>query len=416
MGLEIRDVADSAADQDAWFRAVYTGFLTAEPPSEEQLAERRVHSDMSRAQGAFDGDRCVATFRSFDQELTVPGGGVVRADAVSGVTVTATHRRRGLLSRMMAADLAAAKERGDVVATLAAAEFRIYGRFGFGPAARSVEWRVEKPLAALDPRWTLPEAEGTVAFVDGAEARKEGPGLHERFRRTRAGAVDNVPMYWERLTGALRWGPDTWKEPFYVLFRDPAGQAQGIAIFEVQDAWRDAQPANVAKVRKLFAATPAAERALWRLLLSVDWVTEVRTGDEGDPDALLPLLLPNQRAATTISDADLLWVRPLDVPGMLTARRYSASGALVLDIRDPLGLSEGRYLLEASEAGASCVPTTRSADLTLDTGALSALYLGDASAARLTDAGLVDVHTDGAPARADALFRTGRRPWCPDVF
>ena len=416
MSVEIRDIADSAADQDAWFRAVYTGFLTAEPPSPEQLAERRERSDLGRAQGAFDGDRCVATFRSFDQELTVPGGGVVRADAVSGVTVTATHRRRGLLTRMMVRDLTEARERGDVVATLAAAEFLIYGRYGFGPAARTAEWRVEKPLTRFDQRWTLPESEGTVAFVDGAEVRKEGPAVHERFRRGRAGAVDTVSMYWERLTGEVRWGPDAWKEPFYVLFRDPAGEAQGLVVFDVQDTWRDVQPANVAKVRKLFAATPAAERALWRFLLSIDWVSEVRTNDEGDPDALLPLLLPNQRAATTLSHADLLWVRPLDVPAMLTARRYSASGALVLDIRDPLGLSEGRYLLEVSEAGASCVPTTRSADLTLDTGALSALYLGDASAARLAAAGLVDADTDGAPDRADALFRTGRRPWCPDTF
>ena len=35
---------------------------------------------------------------------------------------------------MMSQDLAAAKERGDVVATLIAAEYPIYGRYGFGPA------------------------------------------------------------------------------------------------------------------------------------------------------------------------------------------------------------------------------------------------------------------------------------------
>ncbi|GAB2879007.1 GNAT family N-acetyltransferase [Streptomyces mayteni] len=415
MGLEIRDVADSAADQDAWFRAVYTGFLTSEPPSAENLAERRARSDMSRAQGAFDGDRCVATFRSFAQELTVPGGTVVAADAVSGVTVTATHRRRGLLTRMMGADLAAAKERGDVVATLAAAEYRIYGRYGFGPAAVLTDRRVDKPRAGLDARWTLPEAEGTVAFVDGAEIRKEGPGVHDRFRRTRAGAVDLNSTFWERQTGELRWEPDGWKEPFYALFRDPEGVAQGVVVFDVQDAWKDGQPANVAKVRKLYTATPGAERALWRFLLSLDWVTELRA-DEHDPDSLLPLLLPNARAAAITGESDLLWIRPLDVPAMLTARRYSATGALVLDIHDPLGLSDGRYLLDVSEAGASCEPTTRSADLTLDTCVLSSLYLGDASAARLADAGLLDVETTGAPDRADSLFRTGRRPWCPDTF
>ncbi|KOU40485.1 hypothetical protein ADK55_31655 [Streptomyces sp. WM4235] len=41
---------------------------------------------MSRTQGAFDHGRCVATFRSFDQELTVPGGGRVPANAITNVT------------------------------------------------------------------------------------------------------------------------------------------------------------------------------------------------------------------------------------------------------------------------------------------------------------------------------------------
>lgn len=138
----------TAAEFPDWLRAKHTGFLRAQTGTEEEAERRLPYTDLARTQGAFDGGRCVATFRSFAQELTVVGGATVPADAVSNVTVSPTHRRRGLLSRMMAADLAAAKERGDVVATLIAAEYPIYGRYGFGPAAWTAQWEIDVPRAA----------------------------------------------------------------------------------------------------------------------------------------------------------------------------------------------------------------------------------------------------------------------------
>ena len=97
MSLDPRTVSE--ADFPDWLRAVGTGFLrsAAAPPPEEEVAVRLAHTDLSRLQGVFDAGRCVATFRSFAQELTVPGGATVPADAVTAVTVTPTHRRRGLL-------------------------------------------------------------------------------------------------------------------------------------------------------------------------------------------------------------------------------------------------------------------------------------------------------------------------------
>lgn len=146
MSLDVRTV--TASEYPDWLRAVQNGFLTAGRPGEDDVADRFVGTDLSRIQGVFDAGRCVATFRSFAQELTVVGGATVAADAISGVTVAPTHRRRGLLSRMMAADLAVAKERGEPVASLIAAEYPIYGRYGFGPAAWAAEWEVSVHRAA----------------------------------------------------------------------------------------------------------------------------------------------------------------------------------------------------------------------------------------------------------------------------
>lgn len=164
MSPEVRTITE--AELPDWIRTLHTGFLRPPETSEREIEGRRSSWDMSRVRGAFDGGRCVGTLRSFAQELTVPGGATLAADAISNATVAATHRRRGLLSRMIAADLAEARERGDAVATLIAAEYPIYGRYGFGPATWTTEWRIDVPRAGLDPRWSGPECGGRIDFTD----------------------------------------------------------------------------------------------------------------------------------------------------------------------------------------------------------------------------------------------------------
>ncbi|MDJ1645353.1 GNAT family N-acetyltransferase [Streptomyces pakalii] len=418
MSLDVRPVTVSEIAD--WMKAVHTGFLTplAEKPGEEVVADRFGDSDLSRMQGVFDEGRCVATFRSFAQQLTVVGGATVTADAVTGVTVSPTHRRRGLLSRMMATDLAAAKERGEVVASLIAAEYPIYGRYGFGPATWNVEWEISVSRAGLDPRRTGQPADGgRIEMVDGADVRKTGPEVHTVLAARQPGLVSRDDLWWRRSTGvAPRTEHETWTEPFYVVHRAANGEADGLLVYGVDDKWGDSnQPLNTASVRDMIALNPAAERALWHYLCSVDWITTVRSGSRA-PDDLLPLLLPDPRAARMVTHADWLWLRLLDVPRALEARTYGVEASLVLDVRDTAGLAGGRFLLDASDSGARCTPTTRSADLALDVAELSTLYLGDESVRRLVDLGRVEELRPGAATTADAVFRTGRRPWCPDGF
>jgi predicted acetyltransferase len=413
--IDVRPVNE--AEFADWHRALKTGFLKDPAVSDEQLAARREQWVPCRLLGAFDQGRCVATFRSFAQELTAVGGTPVAADAVSNVTVSPTHRRRGLLSRMMASDLAAAKDRGDVVATLIAAEYPIYGRYGFGPATWMTEWTVDVPRAGLDPRWSGPEEGGRIDLVDGEDVRKLGPELHERLRRAQPGAVSRDDLWWRSQTGAVRFGP-SWTEPFYAVYRAADGTVEGMVSYEADDKWGDAkQPMNTATVNWLIGVTPAAERTLWRYLCSIDWITSVKS-DRRAPDDLLPLFLPDPRAARITTQADWLWVRILDVVRALEARTYAGEGSLVLEVVDAWhgGTAGGRYRLEAAADGASCAPTTETAELTLDVGDLAALWLGDESAVRLAALGRVREERAGAARVADALLRTSRRPWCPDLF
>ncbi|MEV6118154.1 GNAT family N-acetyltransferase [Streptomyces sp. NPDC052109] len=398
-----------------WQRALATGFLQPPVLTAEELEARRAQFVPGRLLGAFDGGRCVATFRSFDQELTVVGGGLVAADAISNVTVSPTHRRRGLLTRMMHRDLDAAKERGDVVATLNAAEYPIYGRYGFGPATWATEWTVEVPRAGLDPRWSGPSDGGRIDLVDGEDVRKLGPELFERFRRIQPGAVSRSELWWQMNTGAVRYHAN-WTEPFHAVYRSAGDEVQGLVAYKSDATWNGKQPDQTATVLKLIGTTPAAERALWHYLCSIDWVTKVKSGFRG-PDDLLPDYLPDPRAARVTGHADWLWVRILDVVRALEARTYESTGALVLEVVDDAGLTGGRFRLEASPEGASCVPASDAGvELVLGVAELASVWLGGESVLRLAALGRVREEREGAARKADALFRSPGRPWCPDIF
>ncbi|MFB6526673.1 GNAT family N-acetyltransferase [Streptomyces sp. NPDC056399] len=414
MTVDVRAVTESEFPD--WQRALRTGFLRPPVVSDEEVADRLPHVDLARTAGAFDGDRIVATFRSFRQEVSTVGGGSLTADAITQVTVSPTHRRRGLLSRMMSGDLAAAKERGDAIATLIAAEYPIYGRYGFGPASSCSEWSVDVRRAGLDPRRSgRPEDGGRIDLTDADEIRKIGPEVHRRLAGVRAGVTDRSPRDWEVGTGRSVQS-DPWREPYYAVYRSESGEADGFVAYTSDDKWDDAkQPVNTATVRDLIAVTPAAERALWHYLCSVDWITTVRSGYRA-PDDPLPLLLPDPRAAKLLTYADMLWVRVLDVVRVLESRTYPVTDGLVLDLRDRDGFAGGRYRLDASPDGASCVRTDESADLALDIAELGVLAFGDESAVRLGRLGRVEELTAGAAARADLLFRTPLRPFSPDIF
>ncbi|MCS0638789.1 GNAT family N-acetyltransferase [Streptomyces sp. LP05-1] len=414
--LDLRTVTD--AEFPDWLRAARTGFLRPPSVTGEEVALRRATTDLGRTLGVFDGARCVATLRSFPQRLTAAGGVAMAASAVTQVTVSPTHRRRGLLNRLIAAELAAARERGEPLATLVAAEYPIYGRYGFGPATRAAEWTVDLTRAGLDPRRPGPGREdgGRVELVDPAEARRLAPGVHDRLRAVRAGVIDRSARRWDLLTGAVEFPGDPWREPFFAFHRAASGEIDGYAAYTADERWADAkQPMVTATVRDLIAADPAAERALWEYLFAIDWVTTVRTGLRA-PDDLVPDLLPDPRAAGLTTEVDLLWVRVLDVVRALEARTYATDGALVLDVRDPSGPADGRYLLTAGPGGAECVRTDRDADLVLPVRELGALLLGEGSAVRLAALGRVTEERPGAAALAELLFRTARRPWCPDIF
>ena len=111
--------------------------------------------------------------------------------------------------------------------------------------------------------------------------------------------------------------------------------------------------------------------------------------------------------------SDGLWVRLVDVGAALSARSYQGEGRLVLEVSDSFcPWNDDRWEL----ADGSARRTEADSELRLGVSELGSAYLGGFGFADLERAGRLEELTPGAVARADTLFRTNRKPWCPEIF
>ena len=148
----------------------------------DAAAFRLPHLDLSRCLGAFDGGHIVGTYRSWPTDLTLPGRRTAPSSAVTMVTVLPTHRRRGILTTMIERDLRASRERGEVLAILIAAEYPIYGRYGFGAATEECGLEIDARSATIRGGRS-----GTLELVEPATLRAIAPSVYEEFRIAQPG-------------------------------------------------------------------------------------------------------------------------------------------------------------------------------------------------------------------------------------
>jgi predicted acetyltransferase len=383
------------------------------PVTDESVAASRDLVDVDRCHAAFDPEGRMCGFaRAFATPLTVPGGEVA-CGAVTSVGVLPTHTRRGHLTGLMAAQLADVADRGETVAALVAAEYPIYGRYGYGPATEAATLRIDTRAV----RWLDPPT-GRVDLVDNETFAKEADGLYDRVRRATPGHIKWDTEQW-RIHAGVRSQPDgqddARRNAPKVLWRDGAGEVQAAADYSVDQRWEKNRPAAGLTTNTLVAASGRAEVEMVRYLASVDWAAEVTVGLR-PVDCAVPLALADARMARLEDRSDHVWVRILDVPAALGARRYATDGSVVIEVVDPMGFAAGRFRLDGGPDGAECTPTSDEAHLVVPARALGAAYLGGHSWARLAAAGWVDEREPGAVARASALFATARAPWCAMTF
>ena len=386
-------------------------FQSPMPDQEQWFDEAVQHVDVHDYRAALDGDRTVGTFLSFDQDLTAVGGATVPARAVSAVTVLPTHRRRGILGTHMRGCLDDARAAGHAAATLIAAEYGIYGRYGFGQSTEVVDYRIAVDRARLPERTT-----DELQYVGGEEYLAAGDRLRDDL--TVAGRVSRLELSARHAAGLI--GKDDKQR--LVLRRD--GEVAGVLSYTVASKWTDSRPDSTVTVSELLGIDAAAERELWAFAMSIDWVSTV-VAPQRAPDDIVSTVPVDPRTVQVSNRCDMLWIRPLDVPALFAARTYAAPGRLVLDVTDPgydgagPGPADGRFLIDSAGAAggaATCTPTDEPADLALDVTDLGRLWLSDEPVARRVAVGSVREVTDGAAARADLMLFSPRRPWSVEHF
>jgi predicted acetyltransferase len=186
---------------------------------------------------------------------------------------------------------------------------------------------------------------------------------------------------------------------------------RGVVVYSVKENHDDFTKAT-ATVTYLATETPDAYRALWRLLLELPLIGEVRAHLQSTDEPVL-WLIDDQRAAT-VTVVDHQYVRILDVPTALEASSYGAPGVLALDVVDPLGIAGGRWILRVDDSGTGVVSVWEGAApadavvVTIGIAELSAAYLGGVSLSTLAVAGRVEATDAAAAARVLSWHVTPR--------
>jgi predicted acetyltransferase len=377
--------------------------------NEDELRQESLIAEPDRYFVALDGERFVGTAGACTTRFSVPGGSVT-APGVTAVGVLASHRRRGINTRLMSSLLDQAAERGEPLAYLWASESPIYGRFGYGMASLCAELEMPTDRAAFVPGVELP---GQVLLLPRDEALGMMRQAYDAAVTTRPGMIEVDDRWWEWLFHKQKKDED--EPPFFAVHMDDAGVPDGYAVYKVKHDWSHGVPASELKVENMVCASAGAEASLWRYLFDVDLVAVVKAWDRPPDESLLWLVQEPRRLRFSLSDG--LWVRIVDIPAALGARRYAADGRLVLDVEDHFRPeTSGRYELIVEGGDPMCRPTDADAEIVCTVGALGAAYLGGSSFRQLARAQQVRELGSGALERADAMFAWDPAPWFGFIF
>jgi predicted acetyltransferase len=391
---------------DEWRAAMLmTTAVFGDEPRDDDFERHSKMLVRERFYAAYDGDTPVGTTADFPFTLTVPGGELA-AGGVTWVAVQPSHRRQGVLTQLMRKELDDLHERGEPLAVLWASEAAIYGRFGYGAAAPHFDMDADCSRFSLRDD---PGPRGKVRMLSLDEAVDPCMQVYERVRPTTPGFIARTREWWETYRLA---DPEQWRRgasPKYVAVHELDGEPSAYAIYRVKAEWDAGFPKGTVRVVEALAATPQAERELWRFLFGIDLT--VRVDSRLDPGSPLFLMVVDARSLN-LRAIEGLWLRLVDVEGALAGRSYASDDSVVVELRDEFcPWNAGRW-----RVGREVARTDDAAELELDVADLASVYLGAFTFNRLAAAERVHELKDGALTRADELFRTSRPPYCPEDF
>jgi predicted acetyltransferase len=407
----LRTISDDD-DYESYMSKAYAGFLQDPQKDEIELAGK--FTDYDRMLGFHDGDRWVSTAGAYAREVVLPGGALAPVAAVTAVTVSPTHRRRGLLTAMMRYQLDDIRARTEALAMLFASEASIYGRFGYGMASENAV--LSGQVRELGYRPGVRLGDGSVTEVDAETLLATAPSVYDEAIVERPGKMTRPRPWWDNViydseerrkeSGRIR----------FALHHQVDGTASGFATYRPKMDWADTgQPNCELYVEEVVATNPEAYARIWRYLFDMDLVRRVKYAGAASDEQVRYLLADQRGLQCALSDG--VFVRLVDVPRALALRRYAADVDVVLEVVDEFcPWNTGRYRLRGGLDGAECEGTTATSDVVITARDLGAIYMGGVSLQALVSAGLATEYTAGAVRRASAAFGWPVAPGVPDDF
>ncbi len=401
--MEIRQVNDEEFLR--WRIAVRAsqGFHTT-PDDTVFMRAHRVEID--RLLACVDGDTIVGCGGADSFDMTLPGGAQVPIAGVAYVGTAPSHRRRGIYRNIMERIHSDARDRGDIAAALWASQSSLYGRYGYGNSMPAHDWHIDMRHTAYahSPSWSggylEPQRDEAIPLM--AEA-------YDRARVDRPGMITRTPKRWE-----YEIHPVHTKDEFFVVYvEDDCALAYARYTIDKnpEDEFR-----GTLHVVEAVAATDEAHAAIWRYLLDLELVDDLKAHVRPVDDPLIWMLAEPRRLRRRLKDA--IWLKLLDVPAMLAGRTYPVEDSLVLQVTDAESGEAQTYKLQTGPEGGRCTASNATPDLAMNESELAAIYMGAVECSMLAELGLVDVgaKSHDATLRADAIFRTNPAGWNPYHF
>ena len=329
------------------------------------------------------------------------------------VTVHPTHRRRGVLRRVMDAQLDDVARRGEPLAGLTASEASIYERFGYGTATFTTDWELESEYARLHDapsrrrRACAPRRRRRLR----PRAAHDGVLAHRADARRRAHAVPSSGGRRSSRRGRVARA----SSPRSTRVADR--RARRVRPLRARPPLaRRASPPTSCACSSSRPSTPMPKRRCGSTCSASTWSARSRPSTDR---STIPLRwrLPDRRRMRVRQLRDHLWVRVVDVAAALGARTYSADDAARARAGRRLPPREQRPAgsSTAGPDGATCTRTDRAADLVLSARRpRRALPRRGAGRRRWPPPGACDELTSGAVApRRPLLPRRTRRRGAP---
>jgi predicted acetyltransferase len=342
-------------------------------------------------------------------------GGAVPCQGVAFVGTVKTQRRRGggeegIGTAVMRDVLRAARERNFVVSALMPFRGSWYEHFGYGIVERRAEWTV--------PMSILPSGDfDTVRFFDPQRDRQAIADCRQRVAQRGQADIERSPAAWDAYI------EDIERHGFLVVDRHGDGPVRGWMAFE--HVHRDGPDTVKTQFDTGYEDLATLKRFLNFLASLKDQYSfaSIRAPRDLPLNLLLKEPQMTHRANRNHPTAEMrpytrMQVRVLDHAKLLSAMKLPAdrpAGKCVVAIRESEG-SLTKLSIEIADGKASAVSTHATADVEMSDRMWAIVTLGDMSATRSAEMGLVTVTNRAPLAVLDVFAHAGPPPFCREYF